>query len=478
MAEKLSARINSGLETVRQWESDKELFKLIRNEIIPFHLLCPQQYHHLAEDKSAIKESPYVKPDDQKYQGDDLLLKRLTLWFQKDVMTWVNNPSCDLCGSTETKCRNVRGPISPEERIGRANRVEVYYCKNCNAETTLFPRYNSPRKLLETKRGRCGEYANLFGVVCRAAGFETRYILDFTDHVWTEVYSHRLGRWLMCDSCEGQIDASSMYEKGWGKELNCIMAFTTESVVDVTRRYTRKFKSQEFQIRRRKICPGGEFQAEMIIAQFNANIRSANRMSAKKIEELNKRMQIEQSFLQTAENRISWDDAESYNEGRRSGSIAWKIGRGEAGSAMEIDDSAGGTTEHNSISVVDLSVDDLADITKLSLRCEDGAVPSKVLMRLPDAIMPLATQQIASIDAKKEAFVSFVNQVGDSSNTSESSLVVGFCTKPGLPIYLISNEGYPFEKISGSKSNEMNMWKTFHFVPKSLVGEEQVSLST
>lgn len=472
MSEKLSSRINSGLATVKQWESDKELLTLTRDQI-PFDLLCPKQYHHQhhqrKDETTMIEESPYAQPGDDKYQGDDLLLKRLALYFKK-MMTWVNNPSCELCGSTETKCKHIRGPISPEERQGQATRVEVYWCPTCNAETTLFPRYNQPRKLLETKKGRCGEYANLFGLYCRAAGFDTRYVLDFTDHVWTEVYSHRLGRWIMCDGCEGVIDEPSMYEHGWGKDLNCILAFTTDSVVDVTRRYTRKFQSQGFQTRRRAICPEGDFQSEMVVAQFNAQIRHANRLSRKRVEELDKRMAIEQAFFEATEKSAFWEDGD-YSEGRQSGSLAWKIARGEAGIATQTQNNKTGTEKPVSTSVVDLSENDMANLTNLTLRCENNAVPSKVSTRLPDSVMPLATQQNASFKSKTEAFLKFVKDGETSGSTSNSNSYIGFCTKQGLPLYLISKSAYPLQKSSGSNSSEMAIWKTFHFVPKSLSGE-------
>jgi len=459
MAERLSPRLQSGLATVKQWEADKELLKECRQQI-PFHLLCPEQFHHLNK-KEQVKESPYAKDNDNMYTGDDLLLKRLALYF-KGIMTWVNNPPCDLCGSTETKCRNTRGPITREEREGQASRVEVYWCPTCNAETTLFPRYNLPRKLLETKKGRCGEYANLFGLYCRATGFDTRYILDFTDHVWTEVYSNRLGKWIMCDGCEGVIDEPAMYEKGWGKDLNCILAFTTTTVVDVTRRYTRKFKSAEFQERRRAIVPArsGDLQSEMIIAQFNANLRNSERQPVKQLEELDRRMTIEKSFLENTERMNSWaDDDNDYCEGRQSGSLEWRISRGEAGNLRGHRPSKR-KGDSSTTSVVHLSMDDVADLSKLNLRCEENTAPSSVSMRLPDSAMPFASQLNATVDAKKKAFLAFVNS--KESKQYHAAPFVGFCTKPDLPIYLITQSAYPFQQNTGTG------WKTFHFVPDFL----------
>ena len=124
---------------------------------------------------------------DQSYHNDLLLLEVLA-WFKQSFFRWVDQPACVQCkGKTVTA-----GHANPtqEELAFGGGRVENYKCTVCSA-FTRFPRYNHPGKLLETKAGRCGEWANCFTLICRALGFDARYVLDWTDHVWTEVFSEK-----------------------------------------------------------------------------------------------------------------------------------------------------------------------------------------------------------------------------------------------------------------------------------------------
>merc|ERR1712232_377362 len=99
-------------------------------------------------------------------------------------------------------------------------------------------------KLLQTRSGRCGEWANCFSLACRALGYEVRHVHDWTDHVWTEIYSDSLGRWVHADSCEAAMDTPLVYEQGWGKKLTYCIAFARDEVL------TRRTAASEEQLAR------------------------------------------------------------------------------------------------------------------------------------------------------------------------------------------------------------------------------------
>ena len=148
MSDPLSSRIAAGLETAKAWDDDRAILQTVR-ESIPLDKLMPEWYvnrdggdgddptSHLEPALRALfprrifqssvytsTTSPYAREDDVLYETDDLFLKRLTLYFKVDVMTWVNNPCCVICGDTNTTNCGMRGPTTNEERQGKAGRVE------------------------------------------------------------------------------------------------------------------------------------------------------------------------------------------------------------------------------------------------------------------------------------------------------------------------------------------------------------------
>lgn len=126
---------------------------------------------------------------------------------------------------------------------------------------TPFPRYNDLNILLETRRGRCGEWANVFSLLCVALGWETRHVFSKTDHVWTEVYSQTQKRWLHCDPCENTCDNPLIYETGWRSQLSYVIAYGLEEVQDVTWRYSSKHKEV---LSRRNECGENELAKALI----------------------------------------------------------------------------------------------------------------------------------------------------------------------------------------------------------------------
>ncbi|TNN78979.1 Peptide-N(4)-(N-acetyl-beta-glucosaminyl)asparagine amidase [Liparis tanakae] len=207
--------LQSNFQHVMLYES-LELQQKARNQI------PHQQLSSVAEDK--LREAKEADPE-CKLGKEDFLVLELLRWFKQDFFSWVDCLPCSQCKGRTHNALPL-GPTPDDIRWG-AQRVENHFCQNCQL-STRFPRYNNPEKLLETRRGRCGEWANCFTLCCRALGLEARYIWDSTDHVWTEIYSLSQRRWLHCDSCENGCDNPLLYEIGWGKKLAYILAFSKD----------------------------------------------------------------------------------------------------------------------------------------------------------------------------------------------------------------------------------------------------------
>ncbi|CAA0815586.1 Peptide-N(4)-(N-acetyl-beta-glucosaminyl)asparagine amidase [Striga hermonthica] len=303
------------------------------------------------EEKAMVALAREGNCNPTKDQLDHAFLLQLLYWF-KQSFRWVNAPPCDSCNSETVNLG--MGVANHSELLDGASRVEVYRCKSCMSQTR-FPRYNDPLKLLETRRGRCGEWANCFTLYCRAFGYESRLILDLTDHVWTECFSPYLGRWMHLDPCEGIYDNPLLYEKGWGKKLNYVIGIAKDGVYDVTKRYTRKWHEVQsfgfwhgpslfphmqkktyswfvlslfsWQVLSRRVITTEPTLANIIFDITKERRKTFSNETLLKLEERDKNEveELEQALF-------SKDDASISLPGRQSGDKEWRISRSEFGS--------------------------------------------------------------------------------------------------------------------------------------------------
>ncbi|CAK0827424.1 unnamed protein product [Prorocentrum cordatum] len=243
-------------------------------------------------------------------------MAQLLRWFKADCFRWVDRLPCAACGSASTEDG---GPLEPSEaeRARGADRVEAHRCRDCGA-VGRFPRYGDPLTLLETRRGRCGEWANCFTLLAAALGFEARLVLDWTDHVWTEFLGQD-GRWRHCDPCEGRMDSPLLYEAGWGKELTYVFAFSPAEVVDVTPRYTAVWP--EVLARR---GPASEADLAGVVEDLDARARAGAAPPPWRAPEARE--------LAAARGPGAGREAGAAElAGRETGSVDWRLARGEMG---------------------------------------------------------------------------------------------------------------------------------------------------
>ncbi|CAD7936148.1 unnamed protein product [Amoebophrya sp. A120] len=265
---------------------------------------------------------------------DQAFLDVLVKWFKHEFFSWpaakpksihVENGVCSGVGG----CRS-----NEAEAIFASHNTELYRCDTTGKEQR-FPRYNNVFKLLQTRLGRCGEWANCFAAMLRAVGFETRYIVDFTDHVWNEVWLKSREEWIHVDSCEATIDAPLLYEQGWGKNLEYLFAYARDHCEDVSRRYTKKglpaltrnFFADENEVKRLFTVVRSHCEDEDL-----ASLDGGDDVKNKRRAFLDKRRTGEQKLLENCFEKYNAGEIDAKNlNARESGDQAWRRGRGELG---------------------------------------------------------------------------------------------------------------------------------------------------
>ena len=317
--EEFRRRLLSGIETVLAYEDDVK--KAMALSMIP-----------LDDLEKEVKELMFEKEKNQTLAYKDALVVVALKWFKHKFFKWCDKPMCMLCHETGENISTLgMAPPNEEEKKHWASRVEVYICSSCNVQIR-FPRYNDPLFLCQSTRiGRCGEFANCFTFLLRALSYEVRYIMDFTDHVWTEYWSENQNRWILCDSCEASHDEPRLYAEGWKKKLSYVLAFSIDGVADVSLRYQ---KLDEEAIERRKNVVYNCVFIPEVMKSLTTQLRQA--LSESRRETLEKRDANEQKEL-TMLDEIDVINKQKRLPGRSTGSLEWRKARGELGDELSKD---------------------------------------------------------------------------------------------------------------------------------------------
>ena len=272
------------------------------------------------KDPETQKKIREIVPKRKENSTSKEYVKELLHWYKKEFFSWCNKPKCPLCDSDKNiqplgTCRS-----NDFEKKYQSYNTELYSCLGCGGVEVRFPRYNSPFKLLQTKTGRCGEWANLFGCILYACGFKTRFVSNYEDHVWNEFYNEEEKRWIHVDPCEEAYDTPLVYEQGWGRVMTFVVATSDEEIVDVTPRYVKDW------------CIVKERRSDFMENTLKAIIRNTNsnlfmKLSEEEKVKLEERRKKENEEF--ANKTMVCQVKEEEQLPRQSGSLDWRKNRGE-----------------------------------------------------------------------------------------------------------------------------------------------------
>ncbi|KAI5952259.1 PNG1 [Candida jiufengensis] len=263
---------------------------------------------------------------------DDFIVLELLHYFKNDFFKWVNSPSCTCGNSEQIEHKGIKKP--PPNNLDQISIIEVYQCLKCK-KSIEFPRINNPVSLLNTRKGRCGEWVNCFLLILEALIGEgkdrIRYVLNQEDHVWCEYYSYGLGKWVHLDPCEAVFDEPLLYCNNWGKRMSYVIGFNMNSIVDLSDKYITKVK----QIEQKEVVDPKEVKK---VIEFYNYKKLHDFCSLLKQENSHRDVMLqvyEQIIVPRNREYISSDGkatpSSNIPKGRQTGSSEWTKSRGENG---------------------------------------------------------------------------------------------------------------------------------------------------
>ena len=171
-----------------------------------------------------IEKFSAMLPKDQLSSFKDFLV-----WFRQEFPYY--RDKCVHCQAKGCVFQGNEPPTEEEQFFSPwIDTTEVSFCEKCHKHSR-FPRYLAAMEITRRRRGRCSEYSLLMYRILRACGQKCRWIVDWANHVWVEVWMDN--RWVHLDPCEASVDVPWLYQE-WGKNQTFIIAFEAPLITTAT----------------------------------------------------------------------------------------------------------------------------------------------------------------------------------------------------------------------------------------------------
>lgn len=264
---------------------------------------------------------------------EDFIVKAALKYFKEEFFEWVNQPMCPVCKTdAEVSATGSKGPPLPNP--DEISVIELFQCGKCKLRVE-FPRINNPEKLLETRKGRCGEWVNCFILILKSlVPCQVRYIWNAEDHVWCEYYSKSMKRWVHLDPCENAYDEPTLYCENWRKKMSWVIGIGEYYICDLSSKYITTDSE-----RLRKSEVANEATVKRFLEKANASLllkawRDFVTQCHNEDEAYHKLytevLLVKEQELRRTTNRHSATKL-STKLGRQTGSAQWTASRGENG---------------------------------------------------------------------------------------------------------------------------------------------------